>query len=329
MSDGTSENGTSSGSVTGGTASDALIAAASAASSADTSAEGTSATPTPSATAAPGGPTVPATSGPEASGQPAPAAGTRGPIPLDRHEQILRNTRAELEGRYGWAKDLNPQQAQTAVQLLNELQRDPAAFYRELGQRLNGGRQETTPQVEEQDPEPLLVSQDGKEKAYTAGQLKQIRELDAKRLRASILAEFAPMMDFFKSEQGTRQENAVRAEADQVAQAALADARKLPHFTKENEPEIAALFAAIPPETKQRYGSVAALMLAYNQFLAQKVFPTIETDAARKVRDANDRKAATSAGHAHPTSQGGSGKPVALKNVTDLARHMERLAEAG
>ena len=116
------------------------------------------------------------------------------------------------------------------------------------------------------------------------------------------------------------------ADAKATAQQALSVASKLPHF-EEYKADIAKELEQVDPRVRRQVGSVAALYMAYNKVLAEKVFPTIGRDAESKVREGFKRSAAASNGQVKPGA-GVDGKPKPLKDgdVDGLAAHMARLA---
>lgn len=329
-----STGATSSGNVTSGTASEAMIKAATAASSAETPAAATPATPAapPAPVEAPKGPQIPpaaATVQPPKPETPA-VAKPSAEAPDARITAAVRNarekTRSEVEEQYG-VRGVNPQDAKLALEMLNEIRRDPRAFIQQLQREVGS---ETPEHEEEGYPEPDLKSADGKLKTYSDVTLQKMLDAHARKIQKQLMGEMRPVMDFYGKEK-TAREKAERQERIQSRVAQTMDAaRKLPHFTPENEPLILERLQAMDPAERRAVGPVAALYMAYSQLLAEQVFPTLqttaETTAEAKVRQSFARKAATSQGQAHPTDSGGEGKAAKLDSVDALARHMERMA---
>lgn len=324
-----------SGNITSGTASEAMIKAATTASSAEAAPAvnltGDTAKPAGDGTS---GATSDATGQPVPTGQPA-ATGTA-EAPQARIEAAVRNARAEVESKYAWAKGITPEQQRdipTSLGIIRELRSNALGFWRRLGQELGQNVQApaaaaaVVEEKEEAFPEPMLRSEDGKG-AYSDGQVREIAAMLRRQITKELRGEMKPMTEFFDKEQTSREERASNERSMRKAGWAMTEARKLPHFTKENEPAILAKLEAIPAEIKREIGGVAALHMAYNQFLAETIFPNIETAADARVRASYDKKAAASRGQVHPTDQGGEGKSVEIKGVDGLARHMERLAAA-
>lgn len=328
------QSGASAPLTSSGTASEAMIAAATAASSAapepaagagDTtqrsSAGNTGTIPDATAQAAAAGPTGTKPTGTDAPEQRIVAA-TR-----NAREQATR----EVEARYEAFKGLDPAEVKLAMQVLTELRTDTAKFHRELTQRISGG----TGDAEEKYPDADLVSKDGTMKTYTDGTMQKVLDVHTKRVTTQVMKELKPFLDFARSEQGRQEQTAAETKRVQSIDSALVEARKMPHFTKENEPAIIEVMGQIVEassvEDRARFRSSPAELIhrAYNSFLQSKVFPTIDAEADKRVRAEYARKAAAGSGSAHPTQQGGDPKPAVIRNgdVDGLARHMERLAE--
>lgn len=324
----------SSGNITSGTASEALIKAATAASSADTAPAGQTAgdTLTPTGGVDPSAPAG-ATAQPGLAGPADPTSATSGPVPTDRHIAAVKNARekgiAEGEAKFAWAKSISPQTAQeipVAMNILSQLRGDAKDFVTRLAGELGltvvpangaGGKEETF--------EADLESQDGKMKAYSAGMVDKVVARAVQKATETIRGEMQPFVEFTGSEQEKAQQRDLLERNRQTASTVLTEARELPHF-KEHEKAIAEKLKGMDVEVKKRLGPVAALYRAYNLVLSESVLPTINVSAAQRVRDENIRKAAASHG-AHPTDSGNDGKAPVLRDgdVSGLARHLEQL----
>lgn len=299
--------------VTSGTASEALLAAAESASSADTASR--PATPVSGSPAA-------AIRQPGSGVTPPPAPDAKGPIPFDRHEAAIRNARTEVENRFGWAKDLNPEEAKQALKLLADLRRDPRAFSAELGRLLTPAGAK---QAADLFPDGDLVSQDGK-KAYSVDAMRAFAEVLKRQILADVQPLIQPLADDHRTRQEREHQQTVRAQSTSIATQALDTARALPHW-KDNEPAIIEKMQQFPVELRNQIGPVAAMYQCYSQVLAEKVFPNYDAQAQASVQESNRRKAASSQG-IHPTAAAPvPGKPQ-LRNVEDLALHMEQLERA-
>lgn len=325
-----------SGNVSSGTASDAMVKAAMAASSADGSPAGNEAE-TAAITAGIAGTVAKPVVDPNQPAKGAQAA-TKGEAPESRIQAAVRNARAEVETQYAWAKDLNPTHVSVAMDVATEISRDAKGFASrlagELGMKLvpikeqaqppQGGQATGDGQAEL--PKPRLRAEDGTA-AYAADQMPAIIDAITKRITAQFEGRIKPLVDDRERNQRTALATEQRESARQTVEGALAKARQLPHFTKENEPHILGLLKAIPQAERLQMGPIGAMYHAYNQFLAQKVFPSVDTAAEERVRASYAKKAATSVGSGHPVDQGGNGKSTEIKGVDGLARHMERLAQ--
>lgn len=303
--------GPAKGAVSSGTASEAMIAAAMAASQADE--KKPDATGAASAVVA-----AEAKSQTGADGKP-----VAGVPPEDRWPSILENARTKAAEEaikpYAWAKGIKVEDASAALTLLQSLRHDPKALWRELGERIGA---EVAPAKVEEFPTADLVTADGA-KAHSDANLSKILDIFERRLMTKFQGELRPLMEFRDGEVETRTHTQTVAKAKELAGQALTDARSRPHF-KENEPAIVEILTKMDPAIKKSVGPIAAMYMAYNQMLAEKVFPTIDTTAAEKVRAENLKKA--NAGGIHPS--GGDGKPAekpVLRNQNDLAAHMSRL----
>lgn len=327
--------------VSSGTASDAMIKAAMAASSADSATPGADGVTKPAGAAGDttGQTTTTAGDGatPDAIAQAAKdgsAAATAKPgfIPQERHDAILKNVRRDtamaLQKQYG---GLTPERAISAFKIARRIANDPQGFWEELGQSLEQRgmtRRPAEAAKEEVYPEPALRSEDGKEAAYSAGQLKQILEIHAKQVQRTLMGDLRPLVDFYGTETERRNSEGQREQAKNLAGSALNEARSLPYF-KENEAAIAETLQAMDPRLRQSIGAIGAMYRAYNLVLAKTVLPGVDKSAEERVRATFARKAATSEGSVHPGgSTGGDGKKPQLDNVTQLAAHMANMAGA-
>lgn len=243
--------------------------------------------------------------------------------PDSRIEVAVRNARAEVEGRLGWAKDLTKEEALHAVQVYRRMAADPHAFVKALLAEAGAGQAEEE-EEELVDPDGDLISEDGKTKAYSEGAVKKLMQNLTSRLRA----EMKPALTFAqKAEQEAQTRETVRGivqESRQVASQAWETISKAPHF-EENRAAISEAFAAIDPAFRRQVGSVAALYMAYNKVLAEQVLPNNE----KKVGDKNlkdlQRSAVASAGNVRPGSKQAPKAKIKDGDVDALAAHMERM----
>lgn len=325
--------------VSSGTASEAMIRAATAASSADSGSGeggGTPAQGTPAATGV-----APASASPTGTDtgtiDPLAAVKPGGEAPPNRIEAAVRNARAEVEKQYAWAKDFSPSDVgnlKSALGLVRSLHENPKGFYEQMGRELAKQGLMTPPAQAQpaqstqsyEDIEADLHSPDGKQHAFSDVKVRQAFQTVEERVTKKILYELGPLIDFYGNERDSRAEAGRRQQAANLSQQVMARVRQLPHFT-EHETDITAMLQGMDPAERKSMGVIAALYHSYNQVLAQKVFPTIATLAEQRVRDANQKKIASSQGSIHPAQAGSGsvGKP-ALRNVQDLAAHMAEMA---
>lgn len=325
----------SSGGVTSGTASEALIKAASAASSAAPAPVGSTGDTTQKPVTGNDGATTGTTAQPTAEGQ-ADTTANRGPIPLDRHEAAVRNAREkgrqEAETRFAWAKNLSPSAVKDVplgLQLVNGWRTDGAQLVRTLAEQMGmtvvpKGRQGQPPAEESFDPD--LETQDGKVKAFSAERVRALLTSEIDRVRAEMRGEMQPLVERHRTEQERQADGERRAAARQTSTNTLTHMRTLEGFT-EHEAEIKQRLIDLPAETRQEMGAIGALYHVYTQVLSEKVLPSFGAQAEQRVREANSKKAVASRGSTHPTDAGGTGgKSPDLNNPTALARHMEKMA---
>lgn len=339
---GPSTGAVSSGNISSGTASEAMIKAATAASSADATADApVKGTPVPTgATDANGA----SGSKPVATGQPAvekaapiPTGAESGPVPLDRHQAAVRNSRQEGVNEtlksYAWAAGFTKEDVADlngALRLVRDLRKDPKAFAQELNRDL-GLTAEAAP-VEKPAfslPEPELATQDGKRVAYSAAQVTTILEGFKTSLMAEMRKELNPLSEFVTTEQKTRVSQEGQRNTERLRDQVMGDARALPHF-KDHEQAIHDKLQTMvtnDPQRVQRIGAVAALYEAYHGVLSETVYPSLTATSDQRVRDENARKVAASTGSVHPSrSSSAAGAKPKLDNASDLARHMSEMA---
>jgi len=256
----------------------------------------------------------------DAKSTPAATASTPGEAPESRIQAAVANARRELTERLGWAEDLNREEVQDAIEMLRDLSRDPKAFMQQIAAELGGDEPES-------DPDPDLVSQDGKIRTYSEAAHRKIMANLEKRLTSRFSKEFRPAVEFTNE---YRNRDAVQArirQAQEIGRNALTEARKLPHFT-ENEEHISTKLASMDPNYRRQVGSIAALHMAYNAVLAEKVLPTLRQNTEKEVLAGFKKSANASAGGIDPGSGTGGKPPIKDGDVNALARRMEELANA-
>lgn len=335
---GASSGVTTTGNITSGTASEALIKAASSA------AESTTESVTPATTKA--GDTTPtgevkadptttaaATVQPKADG-PADKATATGEAPEARITAATRNARTTLLQTIGDSVGLGRPLAEgdlkdlkTGMGLLTDLRDHAEEFFLSLGKELGYEIPQQAAETYTM-PKPSLKSEDGRE-AYSAEEVSQIADIIERKVTAKLMGEMQPLIGDREARATETARESVIRESRTLAGQALTEAREMPHF-KEHEPAISERMRALTtadPQLRQRIGAIGVLYRAYNEILKEKVFPSIDTSAETRIREDNARKAAGST-IVHPTGSSGDGKKVELRGVDDLARHMERMANA-
>lgn len=342
----TSQSGTprSSGSVTSGTASEALLKAVAESSSDSTPVVGDTAgsknvgAPVAKAagdTAATGGPAKPVATS-DATGQQPPqvpagqAPANTNEAPETRIQAAVTNARNTLNQqwnqRFAPFKDFKAEDVadiKSAIKLVRDLRANPQSFYERLGKDLKvpAPGQGTTDEL----PQAEFTSPDGKHQFYTAKTTMQLVNQAVAKAVAAVEERLGgviePIQQHFQTEEDKAQERQVAEETKARTGEILTHMATLPQFT-ENQTAIGEALAAMPVALKRRLGAAGALMQAYNSV----VLPKYDQAAEARVREADKKKAAASAGNINPANTGGSGTKVEIKGVDGLARHMEQLA---
>lgn len=332
---GTSSGVATTGNVTSGTASDAMIKAAMAASSAETPVAGAQADTAAPITNGIVGDTKPPVAATGETNQPATGAPVAGQAPEPRIVAAVKNARAEVERQYAWAKGLNPEHVKVDIEVSGELRANPEAFAhqlaKELGYTLVKAGAAAAPTAETPSdvklPQGRLQAEDGT-RAYAADQMPDIIKAITAQVMSQLNPRLQPMEQDRQQAETRRQEETRFRNRSAQLNSALNEARKLPHFTKENEPAILAMMKAIPQQERIAMGPIAAIHVAYNKFMAETVLPSIDTAAEERVRANWTKKAATSTGSGHPTANGGAPKPKQIRDgdVQGLAARMAEMA---
>jgi hypothetical protein len=252
-----------------------------------------------------------------------------GPIPYQRFREVNEKAQAaskELEA-LGWAKGVNPQLAQSAMQLLTRAQQNPLAFTEELEQlrdhptfgpqlrswaaRTLGFRNAPRPEqpAMEAMPEPDLVFEDGR-KAYSAERQQQRDQWLLKQWESKIDEKIQPLAK--RGEQvdrivADREYQAIRAKADVDAKSEI-DALKqqYPQF-EEHKTAVADLMEAKPTYT---------LAQAWAEVFVQKVGPKLAAGQAATV------KQKVQAGSANPARPSGAAPSAPMDFHEALRQHL-------
>lgn len=255
-----------------------------------------------------------------------PANTEPGPIPYQRFKDVNDKWTAaskELES-YGWAKGVNPQLAQGAIQLLTRAQQNPLAFTEELetlrdhptfgpqlrswAARTLGFRNAPRPEAVDAMPEPDVVFEDGR-KTYSDGQLQKRDQWLMRQMESKFDERLAPLAK--QGEQvnrivADREYATLRARADVDAKAEI-DALKqqYPQF-EEHKKDIADAMEANPSFT---------LAQAWAQVFVSKVGPKLAAGQAAAV------KQKVNAGSANPSRPSGATPSAPVDFEEALRQH--------
>lgn len=236
-------------------------------------------------------------------------------------------TEIGLVGNDGQPRSLNANDLpdlKVGMGLLSDLKQNSMEFFLTLGKHL--GVEFPEEKAETYDfPKASLRSEDGQE-AYSAKDMMAFADVLERKITSQLTGKIDPLLRGAETQREMQARDQVIRDSRVQAGQVLTDMRARPHF-KTHEKEIAERLVAMDPRVKKSLGAAGALFRAYNDVLAEKVFPSIETNAVKTVREDNARKAAGSS-IIHPAAGGGDPKKPTLNSVDDLARHMEHLASA-
>jgi hypothetical protein len=248
-----------------------------------------------------------------------------GPIPYPRFKEVndkWTTASKELE-TLGWAKGVNPQLAQSAIQLLTRAQSNPLAFTEELetlrdhpvlgpqlrswAARTLGFRNQPRPEAVEQEPQPDIEYEDGR-KAYSAQRQHEREQWLLKQWESKIDERIAPLAK--RGEQvdqivADREYQAIKAHAEVSAKSAIDTLKQqYPQFD-EHKADVAEAMEKNPSFT---------LAQAWAQVFVQKVGPKLASGQAAAV------KAKVNAGSANPSRPSGALPEPAKDFREELAR---------
>lgn len=232
---------------------------------------------------------APATVEPVAAApEPVPAApDAKGPIPFERHEAILANTRkraaeevvGQVQQHYGSAIEFQTKfrtdPTGTLTQLINEAVADPdmgpqivAHLARTLGQR----------RTQTEEPQPDLQTADG-DLVYSAGQLQKREQWLRRQMAEEVNQRLAPIEQERQAQAQQKQAEQQAQQTRQVVSSRLGEFSKRPGF-KGNEQVIA--------ERQQQYvdsglDTWSALGLAYVDVYNEKELPRVQAESQNKL----------------------------------------------
>jgi hypothetical protein len=256
----------------------------------------------------------------------------KGPIPLDRHEAILKSTRQKVESevRQNVERELGPwkqvissfkpDEFAAVADDLRLMAQDPVAFHRKLGAELErlGHLPQPSPAPQRSapadggEPQPDLVNETG-ELVYSDVQHRKLLDYREARMEARIAAKFAPLEQSYQAAQQERHLEGLRTQATQAASEAIAEAQQWEAF-EELRPDILALM-----RSDKRWG----LEGAYNRVLQTKYLPTLKARERDRVLADMKRKGQAASSGVSPNSR--SNAPVVNGRERSFA---DALAEA-
>ena len=255
-----------------------------------------------------------------------------GPIPLDRHKDILERERKsretiqqELEQyrqRLSWAESLDRSHIAQAQQWYDRVRENPIDVYQQLGRELEShprfGPQLKKPE-EFQLPEPALVSQDG-QKVYSVDQLQQIRDYDQRTAEARIAAVAQQVESQVQQLQAQFQQRQQYEQLEAASKAVGDRLRSLEGWNDSLEQAVVSDFAKVPREELARDGAYATLLSLYIKHRQ----PVVKKEAKSQVVDTLEKKAAATT--VSPSRSGGTAPSKRPSNVRELEAHLEKLA---
>ena len=230
---------------------------------------GSVASATPSATASPA-----VTTGSQASPVAAPIAPSpdpgstasaepKGPIPFDRHDEIVKGFHKRLDS-LKWAESLDPNRYREMSEWWEMADRNPLEFFKRFesglkrhpvwGQYL----QTPTPQADApKEPEPDLIAENG-QPVYSAPQLKKWQEWNQSKLKSEFQRMVSPLLQ-------KEQQSSLQAQAQDFAKRAITELSGLPGFD-ELKPQIAEFL-----KSDRRLSPLGAYKKAYDEFYKPKL----------------------------------------------------------
>ena len=179
----------------------------------------------------------------------------RGPIPLDRHEAVLKNTREEYEAKLqklAWAEQLNPDEARQKLELVDLLDKSPKQFFQrmraiaqsdpqlavELAEEFGFQQQAPAPKAEPEDPMPqpdrLLESGD---LFYSPQQQQKLLDWKERQIEKKFTEKFGRFEQIANRIEGQDKWHSALEQQRHV----LNDARENWEGFKDSQAEIAAL----------------------------------------------------------------------------------------
>jgi hypothetical protein len=267
---------------------------------------------------------------------PATASVETGPIPFERHKEILENARRkareEAEGEwqpYAWAKQVPRDQLQRMAAWYQSAIRDPYSLYERLTQELSAHpeygakvrsyaarllRQSRQATVEDEMPQPDIpvMNEQGQvvARTYSDKQLEKREAYLRQQSEQSIAERLRPLEQRQARAEAKERELAARQQANQYAADTLKELRQNEHF-KAHEPKVKAALLAHPDWDVYR---------AFNHVLATDVLPGLSQAEQAKTLATLQQKAA--AGTVGPRGAVTTDRPK-FKDFAEAMRYME------
>lgn len=293
-----------------------------------------------------------------ATTQPADAAvpGTepnRGPIPFEVHHTALENARKKVASEwepYAWAKQVNREYVEQAVQIAQQYQTDPIAFAQELVQSLQSdpvhgpklaslaaralaAQRQTRQGTQQTDgfPDPDVVITDGEKevgRTYSGPLVQQIVTNAVTQALAKAREEFSPALQ-------AHQSATLQAHADHFAHTQMQDADTWRGMDKDADKEnrvavgqrLQQLMAQVPHDQKN-HPVVGPVLLqnALRQAYMEVVVPKLQTLERQAV--AHELKQTANAGSVNPAKAGGT-PPKTWEQMTTAEALQYAMSQAG
>lgn len=268
---------------------------------------------------------TPAATSPVAGGSPTTDA------PEHRIEAAVRNAREkanqEWKEKVGWADGLEQAKVKRALDILSRLDADPKAFVSQVNQELGV--------LNPTDPDPDLVSADGKLRAYSADAMRQIVANVEARMTRALEGKIRPALDFTKQQQDELARNRIISDAHKTINTVLEDARKtMPWLAGKDNDERQKIEGALaekingyPAELKAQLGPIGTFYRAASEYYYTVIQPAQRAQAEATVDANNKRKAAASLGTVGPAGSAAS-RVKRPTTVDELAAHLASMPGA-
>ncbi len=271
---------------------------------------------------------VPATAAPSDQTPAQSATATEGPIPFERHKEILERQRAEW-APYAWAKSVNRDQLQKIATWYQDAIQNPYGFYERLSgelqnhpeygpkvrsyaarllQQARGSTQEAT------EPEPDIPIQDDQGRitgyTYSAQQLKKLRAFERSEQQAEFAEKLRPLEERAQRQEQQEARADMERKSSEWATSTLGELRQNEHF-KAHEAEVKQAMVDNPEWDVYR---------AFNHVLSTSILPNMSrTEQAKTVASLQQKAVAGTVG-ARDTATSQQPK---FKDFTEAMRYME------